>query len=69
MSDEVVRDERIQNPHQAFKTTAYLPALDKVLAQLKDRFSGETIDIMREMYYFTPVFFLSEKPDVTRSQI
>ena len=68
MSDEVVRDERILNPEQAFKTTTHIPALDNVLVQWKNRFSDETVDIMIEMRYFTPVFFSSEKPDVTGSQ-
>jgi hypothetical protein len=54
MPGEKSRDERIQDPEKSFKVGlhAYIPALDKLLSQFKDRFTDNTIDIMKEMQYF-----------------
>jgi hypothetical protein len=69
MPGEKSRDERIQDPENSFKVHAYIPALDKLLSQFKDRFTDNTIDIMKEMQYFSPAHLLAAKADIVASQV
>lgn len=71
MPGEISRDERIQDPEKSFKVGlhAYIPALDKLLSQFKDRFTDNTIDIMKEMQYFSPAHLLAAKADIVASQV
>jgi hypothetical protein len=69
MPGEKLRDERIQDPEKSFKVHAYIPALDKLLSQFKDRFTDNTTDIMKEMQYFSPAHLLAAKADIVASQV
>lgn len=69
MPGEVVRDERIQDPEQAFKVNTYIPALESVQSEFRERFTDMTIDVLSEMQHFTPKFLLSNQPDITGATI
>lgn len=69
MPGEFVRDERPQDPEQAFKVNTYIPALVSVQTEFTNRFTETTVDIMREMQYFMPHFLLSDRPDIQDSDI
>ena len=69
MPGEVVRDERPQDPEQAFKVNTFIPAVVSVQSEFKHRFTDTTVDILRQMKYFTPRFLLSESnehPDIDK---
>jgi len=69
MPGEMVRDERPQDAEQAFKVTTYIPALDSVHSELRNRFTDMAVDVLREMQFFTPRYLLSDQPDAQCSDI
>ena len=69
MPGETVRDERPQDPEQAFKINTYIPALVSIQSEFRDRFTTATVDVMREMQFFMPNYLLSDQPAVRESNI
>ena len=67
MPGEKAQDERITDAANSFKVNVFVPTLDRVLVQLKERFSTENLSIMKQMV-FPPMSLMSNK-DVTAADI
>ena len=68
MPGEKAQDERVTDAANSFKVNVFLPTLDRVLAQLKERFSTENLSMMKQMQVFSPMSLMSNK-DVTAADI
>ena len=68
MPGEKTQDERITDAANSFKVNVFVPTLDRVLVQLKERFSTENLSMMKQMQVFSPMNPMSNK-DVTAADI
>ena len=68
MPGEKAKDERITDAANSFKINVFVPTLDRVLVQLKERFSTDNVSIMKQMQVFSPASLMSNK-DVTAEDI
>ena len=68
MPGEKAQDERITDAANSFKVNVFVPTLDRVLVQLKERFSTENLSMMKQMQVFSPMSLMSNK-DVTAADI
>ena len=68
MPGEKAKDERITDAANSFKINVFVPTLDRVLVQLKERFSTDNVSIMKQMQVFSPGSLMSNK-DVTAEDI
>ena len=68
MPGKKAQDERITDAANSFKVNVFVPTLDRVLVQLKERFSTENLSMMKQMQVFSPMSLMSNK-DVTAADI
>jgi len=61
MPGELAQDAPIDSGEQAFKCKVFVPVLDMVLVQLKERFSDHDTELMRQMQIFAPSALLTSE--------
>ena len=62
MPGEIARDERLTESNESFKVNVFIRTVDEVLMQMKERFSDDTVTILKEMQHFTPATLRRKKP-------
>ena len=53
MPGETVSDQRIQSPEESYKVNVFIFSLDTVTTQLQERFTVQTVRLMKEMQIFS----------------
>ena len=53
MPGETVSDQRIQSPEESYKVNVFIFSLDTVTSQLQERFTVQTVRLMKEMQIFS----------------
>ena len=61
MPGELAQDEPIERGEQAFKCKVFIPVLDTVLVQLKERFTDHDTELMTQMQVFAPSALLTSE--------
>ena len=69
MADETAADEQPDDPEVIFKTRVFIHSIDVVLIQLNERFTAKTVQVMREMHFFSPKYLLSDLSDCVATDI
>lgn len=64
MPGELARDERLTESNESFKVNVFIRTVDEVLMQMKERFSDDTVTLLKEMQQFTPATLRRKKPIV-----
>jgi len=61
MPGESAQHESIETGELAFKSNVFIPVLDTVIVQLKERFSNHETELMVEMQIFEPSSLLTSE--------
>ena len=64
MPGELARDDRLTESNESFKVNVFIRTVDEVLMQMKERFSDDTVTLLKEMQQFTPVTLRRKRPIV-----